>query len=197
MTTNGRKPARPNCGAGDPFRRADAPRYTEAVFLSAFSFRTKGLRMRRLFWYWSLALVCLFGCMESLEKQTQKSPNSIIGKTTQDVGEYKPDAGAKVSDSKVRVDTPGLAAAQAYGPMLEQISKTSIAQALNYFNASEGRYPNSYDEFMTRIIKENNIRLPVLPGGKTYQYDVEKHELVVVDAPAEAAPGEPAPDAHP
>lgn len=140
--------------------------------------------MRRLFWYWSLVLLCLFGCMESLEKQTQKSPNSIMKKTTQNVGEFKPEAGAKVSDSKVQISDPVTGPLQAYGPMVEQISKTHIAHALDLFNASEGRYPNSYDEFMTRIIKENNIRLPVLPGGKQYQYDVENHKLVVIDAPA-------------
>lgn len=146
--------------------------------------------MRRLFWYWSLVLLCLFGCMESLEKQTQKSPNSILGKTTQNVGEFKPEAGAAVSDSKVRVSDPITAPVQAYGPMLEQISKTAIAQALNLFNATEGRYPNTHEEFMTRIIQENNIRLPVLPGGKQYQYDVANHQLVVVDAPS--AGNEPA-----
>lgn len=139
--------------------------------------------MRRLFWYWSFLLLCLFGC----EDMTKKSPNSIMHKTTQDVGEYKPEEGAKVSDSKVRADDPVLAPLQAYGPMVEQISKTHIAGAVNLFNATEGRYPNSYEEFMERIIKENNIKLPVLPGGKRYQYDVEKHELVVIDAPTESS----------
>ena len=37
------------------------------------------------------------------------------------------------------------------------------------------------------IIKENNIKLPVLPGGKQYQYDVPNHQLVVIDAPGEGA----------
>src|SRR4029079_3705763 len=114
-----------------------------------------------------------------------KSPNSIMGKKTQDVGEFKPEAGAVVSDSKVRVDTPGLSGLQAYGPMVEQLMKSHIAHALDIFNANEGRYPNSYEEFMTRIIKENKIELPVLPGGKRYQYDVPNHALVVVDAAGE------------
>jgi hypothetical protein len=53
---------------------------------------------------------------------------------------------------------------------------------------------------MEKIIKANNIQLPVLPGNKIYQYDVENHKLVVVEAPAApdapAAPGAPAtPDA--
>lgn len=154
--------------------------------------------MRRLFWYWSLLLLCLFGCMESLEKQVQKDPNSIIGKKTQEIGEFKPEAGAKVSDSKINATDPITAPVGAYGPMVERISKTTIAAALNLFNASEGRFPESHEEFMTRIIKENNIQLPVLPGGKKYQYDVARHELVVIDAPVEGVPAaEPAAPANP
>jgi len=129
--------------------------------------------------------LCAAGCMQSLEDQVKKDPNSIIGKKTQDIGQFDPNAGAKVSDSKIQATDPITAPVSAYGPMLERISKTQIEAALNLFNAAEGRYPNSYDEFMTRIIKENNIQLPVLPGGKKYQYDVENHQLVVIDAPAE------------
>ncbi|MDP1797340.1 MAG: hypothetical protein Q8K78_07660 [Planctomycetaceae bacterium] len=130
----------------------------------------------------------LAGCMQSLEEQTKKDPNSIIGKKTQDIGQFDPNAGAKVSDSKIHATDPITAPVSAYGPMLEKISTTYIEQALNLFNASEGRYPNSHEEFMTAIIKANNIQLPVLPGGKQYQYDVENHKLVVVEAPAPAAP---------
>lgn len=130
----------------------------------------------------------LSGCMQSLEEQTKKDPNSIIGKKTQDIGQFDPNAGAKVSDSKIHATDPITAPVSAYGPMLEKISTTYIEQALNLFNASEGRYPNSHEEFMTAIIKANNIQLPVLPAGKQYQYDVENHKLVVVDPPAPAAP---------
>lgn len=146
--------------------------------------------MRRLFWYWSLVLLCLFGCMESLDKQVQKSPNSIIGKKTQDIAEFDPNAGAKVSDSKVKVTDPITGPLQAYGPAVEQISKIQVTDALNKFNALEGRYPNSYDEFMTRIIKEWGIKLPVLPGNKKYQYDVENHRLEVVELTEDAPAGD-------
>jgi hypothetical protein len=133
-----------------------------------------------------IGAMVLCGCMQkSLEEQTKKSESSIIGKKTQDIGEFDPNAGAQVSDSRIRASDPVTAPLSAYGPMLEQISKTHIAHALNLFYATEGRYPNSYDEFMQQIIKPNNIQLPVLPGGKKYQYDVANHELVVVDAPAE------------
>ena len=124
----------------------------------------------------SISLLALAGCGDTVEKQmakqVEKSPNSIMGKTTQDIAEFDPNAKQEVSDSKVRIDTnditaPVTAPLQAYGPMVEQISKTHVAHALSLFNATEGRYPESYDEFMEKIIKANNIRLPVLPFKHT------------------------------
>ncbi len=144
----------------------------------------------------ALILFALTGCgMQSLEDQTKKSPNSIIGKKTQDVGQYDPNANAKVSNSKITATDPITAPTSAYGPMLEKISKSHIEHALNLFQATEGHFPKDHDEFMTQIIKANNIQLPVLPGGKQYQYDVENHRLVVVDPPVGAAPAATAPAA--
>lgn len=54
-----------------------------------------------------------------------------------------------------------------------------IPQALNLFQASEGRYPNSEEEFMNKIIKANMIVLPKLPEGDSYVYDVPTHTLMV------------------
>jgi hypothetical protein len=130
-------------------------------------------------------LLSLCSCMQSLEDQTKKSPKSIIGKTTTDVGQFDPSANNKVSDSKVRITDPILGGAQAYGPMLEQISKSTIEHAVRLFEAENGRYPQNHEEFMEKIIKANNIALPVLPGGKKYQYDVAEHKLVVIDSPEE------------
>lgn len=131
----------------------------------------------------ALVLACL-GC----EDQTKKSPNSIVGKTTTNIGEYDPKAGANVSDSKIHATDPITAPVMAYGPMLEQISKSHIEAAVRLFEATEGRYPADLNEFMEKIIKPNNIKLPVLPGGKLYQYDVENHKLVVVDGPETPKP---------
>jgi hypothetical protein len=132
----------------------------------------------------SLTLALLAGCMDSLAKQTQKKPNEgIIGKKTDDIKEFDPNAAKQiVSDSKVKVDDPVLYAMQAYGPMVEQISTMYIDHAIDLFHATEDRYPKDYNEFMTRIIKENQIKLPVLPGGAKYAYDVEKHKLRIVKA---------------
>lgn len=130
-----------------------------------------------------LIVSSLCGCLESLEKQTQKSPDSIIGKTTQDITQFDPTAGAKVSDSKIQATDPITSGTSAYGPMLERISKSHIEHAVRLFEAENGRYPQNFDEFMEKIIKANRIELPVLPGGKKYQYDEVNHSLVVIDAP--------------
>lgn len=128
-----------------------------------------------------MCVVLAAGCMESLEEQTKKSPNSIIGKTTQDIGEFDPNAGHKVQSGKVKISDPITGPLQAYGPIVQQISTLGIEHAVNLFHASEGRYPKDHDEFMQRIIKENQIRLPVLPGQLKYQYDVPNHRLMVVE----------------
>ena len=57
------------------------------------------------------------------------------------------------------------------------VFRMQIPSAMNLFQASEGRYPNSEEEFMTKIIKANQIVLPKLPEGDVYFYDVQAREL--------------------
>ncbi|HET6326094.1 MAG TPA: hypothetical protein VFG04_15560 [Planctomycetaceae bacterium] len=128
----------------------------------------------------SLTVGLLTGCMDSFAKQVKKDPNSIINKKTDDIKKFDPNAKQVVSDSKVRVDDPVLYAMQAYGPMMEQISKMNIEHAVDLFHAEHDRYPKDHEEFMTQIIKANQIKLPVLPGGAKYAYDVENHKLQIV-----------------
>jgi hypothetical protein len=61
----------------------------------------------------------------------------------------------------------------------EQVVLLQIDQALKLFEATESRKPKSHEEFMEKIIKENNIPLPVLPAGHRYVYDPAKAELMV------------------
>jgi hypothetical protein len=150
--------------------------------------------MAKLAWNLStagVALVLLAGCMESLSEQGKRDPNSIIGRKTDKIEKFDPKAKQEVSDSKVRADDPILAPLQAYGPMVEQISKMEVQHAVDLFNASEGRYPKDYDEFMTRVVKPNNIKLAVLPAGWKYAYDVPNHELKIIRK--EGAPHVPDP----
>lgn len=123
------------------------------------------------------------GCTKP-ESSAKQEDRSIFGKKTQEIGEFNPEAGAKVSDSSIdedRLATPLIGAAAAYGPLLERVAKLGIQQAINFFYAEHGRFPKNHQEFMEQIIEKNNIQLPVLPGGAQYQYDVEKHELVVIE----------------
>ena len=107
----------------------------------------------------------LAGCSDYWENQAKKDPNSIIGKKTDKIEEFDPKKKQEISDSKVRADDPILYPLQAYGPMVEQISKLEIEHAVDLFNATEGRFPKDHKEFMERIVKANNIKLAVLPAG--------------------------------
>lgn len=129
-----------------------------------------------------LGFACLVGCPKvDPTPSAGNSGQGIIGKTTQDVGEYDPNkANQVVSDQKIHASDPVTAPLAAYGPMVESLTKSQIKHALDIFNVNEGRYPKDHEEFMERIIKENNIRLPKLPYQGKYMYDVEKHELVIV-----------------
>lgn len=129
--------------------------------------------------------VSLCGCSKSLQDQVKKSDTNIVGKTTDDIGEFDPKANNKVVEAKVEITNPVTGALEAYGPAVQRISEGEIAHALNLFNAENDRYPKDYDEFMDKIVKANRIKLPVLPGKKKYQYDVENHKLIVVDVTPE------------
>ncbi len=120
------------------------------------------------------------GCMWDDPKPKAEDKKGIFGKTTQDIGQFDKDAEQKVSDQKINATDPVTAPLAAYGPMVEKLSIIQVEHAVNLFYASEGRYPKDYAEFMERIIKENNIKLPVLPYKGQYKYDEATHSLVCV-----------------
>jgi hypothetical protein len=55
----------------------------------------------------------------------------------------------------------------------------AVPHALSLFNASEGRNPESHEEFMENVITFNQIKLPELPPGHKYVYDPQTNELMV------------------
>ena len=57
----------------------------------------------------------------------------------------------------------------------------SIQHAMDLYHATNDRYPKDYDEFMTEIIKANNIALPQLPTYQEYGYDEKEHKLVILE----------------
>ena len=54
-----------------------------------------------------------------------------------------------------------------------------IPKNMQLFQATNGYYPKSHDEFMKEIIESGLIRLPELPEGSSYLYDPETHQLMV------------------
>ena len=124
-----------------------------------------------------VVLLCS-GCVPQKAEEKPK-PKPIVGETTQDIGEFDPNAGQEVSDGKVELNMI-TGAAGAYGSLIQKTSDIHIKRAVDLFNAAEGRYPKDHEEFMTEVIKKNQIRLPMLPHGSAYKYDVQNHALVVV-----------------
>lgn len=61
-----------------------------------------------------------------------------------------------------------------------------IPHALNLYKALEGKAPQSHEEFMTKIVEANRIKLPELPEGAVYRFNTEKEELWVY--PEDEAP---------
>lgn len=70
-------------------------------------------------------------------------------------------------------------AAAYWGIKQDIVFKLQVQPAMNLFKGEHGRAPNSEEEFFAKIIKDNQIKLPELPPGEKYVYDVEKAELQV------------------
>lgn len=134
-----------------------------------------------------MALLFTTGCVDNTQSTATAAKGPAKLKTTQDVGEFNAaDASKQVVDSKVKITNPLTAGLEAYQPLKEQVAGFGVDHAIGLYHALEGRYPKDHAEFMTVIIKQNNIRLPALPAGKSYEYDVANHKLMIVqDKPEE------------
>ena len=54
-----------------------------------------------------------------------------------------------------------------------------LKQAFDLYKAKNGSAPKSHDEYMQKVVAANQIRLPELPAGHKYVYDVEQETLMV------------------
>lgn len=70
--------------------------------------------------------------------------------------------------------------AKAYFAVKERVVfEVQIPKAMQFYEASNGKAPESHDEFMQKIVEENMINLPELPAGHTYMYDPQTKQLMV------------------
>jgi hypothetical protein len=68
-----------------------------------------------------------------------------------------------------------------------------IKSALDvYVNGeNDGKYPQTTEEFMKKVVEPNMIELPELEPNQEYYFDPKEHELVIlerIEEPAEATP---------
>jgi hypothetical protein len=125
----------------------------------------------------------------------ERAHGEILGRRTQDIRPSTPEAtqGTVVAGSRITARDPITLQGNAYVVAIGQIATGHIKHAMDLYQAENGRYPANYDEFMTQIIKANNIALPVLPAYQEYFYDEREHKLQVREYPdrkAGAHPGE-------
>jgi len=142
--------------------------------------------------------VVTMGC--DLNKQVEPKKVDAGPQRTQDIGEYKPAAPTAapgqpaapsqpatptqtspptVEPSILNLPTPAIGKTTDF--VIETTAKLQIEQAIEQYKALNGNYPKSHEEFMEEVIKKGDIQLNAPPAGKKYQYDVENHELKVVD----------------
>jgi hypothetical protein len=81
-----------------------------------------------------------------------------------------------------------------YVTSVSRIAELSIQARLETFNAIEGRYPESHEEFMEKVIRgADPIALPALPPNQKYAYNVAEHKLEILVYPEGVDPNATAP----
>ena len=70
---------------------------------------------------------------------------------------------------------------KAYWTAKEHLTLLNLQHALDLYRANDpnGKGPKTQDEFMKKVVKENDIKLPELPEGHRYVYDPHTEELLV------------------
>ena len=73
----------------------------------------------------------------------------------------------------------GTTALSTYVRVQERAGYLQVDQALNLYKGEHGELPKSHEEFMEKIVKANQIKLPELQPDARYVYDPEKGELMI------------------
>jgi hypothetical protein len=113
-----------------------------------------------------------------------KQSGPIIGKRTTDIRNAAVEVnkgGAKTVKPRITAKDYITLQGNAYASIIGQTSVLAIQHAMDLYHASNDRYPKDYNEFMTEIIKANNIALPQLPPYQKYGYDENEHKLVILE----------------
>lgn len=137
-----------------------------------------------------IALPFLPGCDEPTPKKAAPpKTRPILNERTQDIRETKAEVkkGAVVAPPRVVAKDPYTLAGNVYVSAIGQTAIGNIKHTVDLYHAETGEFPKSHAEFMEQIIKKNNIALPVLPSYQEYSYDVNTHQLNIIEYPDKKA----------
>jgi hypothetical protein len=118
--------------------------------------------------------------------RNKEDAGSIIGQRTQEIVNAAPalkQVGVKVASTKIVAKDPITLVGNAYVTSIGRLTLDSITHSLEIWHGLNDRYPKDYDEFMTEIVKANNISLPKLPSYQEYAYDEKEHKLIIIEYP--------------
>ncbi len=130
---------------------------------------------------------CLSGCGQPSQPvnltPTSATPAGVVALPAEPVESVQVKAGVgsgkkgrSLDEHEGIIVTP----AKTYFIAKEKIKfEIEIPKALQLFDALEGRGPNTHEEFMEKVIKAYNIKLPELPEGHKYVYDPMTKTLMV------------------
>ena len=127
------------------------------------------------------SLLCCLGCEIPTTESTATAP---AVEQAADIEAQKAVAGVGIGGQSFKNDTEFDKTMT--GPIrtlkhIQQLAplEIQIPQALQLFQATNGRLPKNHAEFMSQIIEFNKIKLPELPPGAVYHYNKEAGELWV------------------
>jgi hypothetical protein len=123
-------------------------------------------------------LVFFSGCMDLLKPAPPQPapPPTPVPTVTERVQATPENVGVKGKEYGGGIITEPLA--QRWR-VQDRLVMQNVDYALKLYQADQGRYPATHDEFMEKIIRANNLKLPDLPPGQRYLYVAETHELMV------------------
>lgn len=124
-----------------------------------------------------LSILILIGCAQPVDPNATNEDDSSEPQH-QEMEQVKAESGVGI---RGRATEGGLISqpVSSYFKARQSLVFGQVTQALELHKALEGQYPKSQEEFMDKIVKANNLKLPELPEGHQYLYKPESGELMV------------------
>ena len=120
----------------------------------------------------------------------QIKTREILGKTTTDVRDKEAEiakGGARVATTTITPRDPITLPGNAYVTIVGRQGVLNVQHALDLYQAENGAYPKTVEEFRTRVLKgptnPDGVTLPQLPYYQEYSYDPATHALIVLEYP--------------